>query len=153
MGGILHCHITLALNFPLLETVRMGYSIFADGRLGSVVAKSRQCSTVPDYVWNPLHSGRSVAFSGAEYAVPKTPRDLLPRYLRNSGTCGPAIRRTENTRFSTALIDDCMATGGQRTDCIENLPPNVLAQLEAWESRNAAMCRRQLKAPGSRFDQ
>ncbi len=53
----------------------------------------------------------------------------------------------------TALIDDCMAAGGQRTDCIENLPPDVLAQLEAWESRNAAMRRRQLETSRSRFDQ
>ena len=31
----------------------------------------------------------------------------------------------------TTLIDDCMAGGGQRTECIENLPPDILAQLEA----------------------
>jgi hypothetical protein len=48
----------------------------------------------------------------------------------------------------TALIDACMAAGGQRSECIEKLPPEVLIQLEAWESANAAMRREQLE--GSR---
>ena len=43
------------------------------------------------------------------------------------------------------LIDACMAAGNQRTQCIENLPPEVLAQLQAWETENADMRRRQLE--------
>ena len=43
------------------------------------------------------------------------------------------------------LIQSCMAAGGQRTQCIENLPPEVFAQLEAWEAENADMRRRQLE--------
>lgn len=43
------------------------------------------------------------------------------------------------------LIDACMAAGGQRAQCIENLPPEVLTQLQAWEAENAAMRRRQLE--------
>jgi hypothetical protein len=38
-----------------------------------------------------------------------------------------------------------MADSGERTQCIENLPPDVLAQLEEWEAENAAMRRRQLE--------
>ena len=43
------------------------------------------------------------------------------------------------------LIDACMAEGGARNDCIEALPPEVLAELEAWEAQNAALRRRQLE--------
>jgi hypothetical protein len=31
------------------------------------------------------------------------------------------------------LVDDCMAAGGNRTDCTNNLPPDELAKLQRWE--------------------
>ncbi len=42
-------------------------------------------------------------------------------------------------------LDDCMAAGGLRTECFENLPPDILAQFEAWEAERAAMRRRQFE--------
>ena len=33
------------------------------------------------------------------------------------------------------LVDDCMAAGGNRTDCSNNLPPDELAKLQRWEQR------------------
>ena len=43
------------------------------------------------------------------------------------------------------LMDDCMRAGGERGECIERLPPDVLAQLEAYEATRAAMRRRQMQ--------
>ena len=42
-------------------------------------------------------------------------------------------------------LNECMAAGGLRTDCLEGLPPEVLIQLEAWESERAAIRRRQFE--------
>lgn len=42
------------------------------------------------------------------------------------------------------LIDACMAEGGSRGQCIDSLPPEILADLEAWEARNGSMRRRQM---------
>ena len=64
----MHCDVTLGVKFPLLETVRIGYSIFADGRLGSSAAKSRHCNNAKHYVCNALVSGRRVAFGNAAVA-------------------------------------------------------------------------------------
>jgi len=36
------------------------------------------------------------------------------------------------------LIDDCMARGGTRSECIESLPPEVLEELEVSEGEVAA---------------
>lgn len=36
------------------------------------------------------------------------------------------------------LIDDCMARGGTRSDCIESLPPEVLEAFETSEREGAA---------------
>jgi hypothetical protein len=44
------------------------------------------------------------------------------------------------------LIDDCMAGGGSRGECIEALPPEELAKLEAWEAERADLRRTQMKA-------
>ena len=44
------------------------------------------------------------------------------------------------------LIDDCLALGGTRPDCIEALPPDELKKLEAEEARRGAMRRAQLRA-------
>ena len=52
----------------------------------------------------------------------------------------------------TVLIDICMADGGQRSECIEKLPPEVLEILEAWESENAAMRREHLEAGRNRSE-
>lgn len=40
-------------------------------------------------------------------------------------------------------LDDCMAAGGTRTECFESLPPEILAQFEAWEAERARMRRQQ----------
>ena len=40
-------------------------------------------------------------------------------------------------------FDDCMAAGGTRTECFESLPPEILAQFEAWEAERARMRRQQ----------
>ena len=53
--------------------------------------------------------------------------------------------RDETDQPWVKLINACMADGGQRTQCIENLPPDILAQLEEWEAGNAAMRRMQLE--------
>jgi len=42
-------------------------------------------------------------------------------------------------------LDDCMAAGGLRTECIENLPPDILAQFEAWEAKRGTTRRRQFQ--------
>ena len=34
------------------------------------------------------------------------------------------------------LVDDCLAAGGNRTDCIDNLPPEELTKFREWEARN-----------------
>ncbi len=57
----------------------------------------------------------------------------------------PSAARNQSELPWVPLIDSCMANGGQRTLCIEKLPPDVLAQLEAWETENAEMRRRQLE--------
>ena len=43
------------------------------------------------------------------------------------------------------LIDACMAEGRTRADCIDSLPPEVMAQLETWEAENARIRRELLK--------
>ena len=42
-------------------------------------------------------------------------------------------------------LNECMAAGGLRTDCLDGLPPEVLIQLEAWEAERAAIRRRQFE--------
>ena len=42
-------------------------------------------------------------------------------------------------------LDDCMAAGGTRTECFANLPPDILAQFEAWEVERATERRRQFQ--------
>lgn len=42
-------------------------------------------------------------------------------------------------------LNDCMAAGGTRTECFASLPPDILAQFEAWEAERAAERRRQLQ--------
>ncbi len=44
---------------------------------------------------------------------------------------------------------ECMAEGGTRGDCIEALPPEVLAELEAWEAQNGVMRRAQMAVRSS----
>jgi len=43
------------------------------------------------------------------------------------------------------LLDDCMAAGATRTECFASLPPDILAQFEAWEAKTAAERRRQFQ--------
>ena len=33
------------------------------------------------------------------------------------------------------LVDDCLAAGGNRTDCIDDLPAEELAKFREWEAR------------------
>jgi hypothetical protein len=42
-------------------------------------------------------------------------------------------------------LDKCMAAGGLRPECFENLPPEILAEFEAWEAERAAVRRQQLQ--------
>lgn len=42
-------------------------------------------------------------------------------------------------------LDECMAASGLRTECFENLPPDILAQFEAWEAERATIRRRQFQ--------
>lgn len=42
------------------------------------------------------------------------------------------------------LIDACMASGGNRNECIESLPPEELEKLRASEQRNAELRRKRL---------
>ncbi len=39
-------------------------------------------------------------------------------------------------------LDECMATGRNRTECFESLPPEILTQFEQWEQEKAAMRRK-----------
>ncbi len=48
-------------------------------------------------------------------------------------------------------LDDCMATR-TRTECFENLPPDLLAQFEVWEAEQAAMRRQQTMRGRQRLD-
>ncbi len=42
-------------------------------------------------------------------------------------------------------LDECMAAGGLRTECFENLPPDILIQFEAWEAERATIRRQQFQ--------
>jgi hypothetical protein len=64
-----------------------------------------------------------------------------------SGAGGPENQQPEITTESgyvpgtplwVPLIDDCMARGGARSECIESLPPEVLEDFEAAEREVAA---------------
>ena len=44
------------------------------------------------------------------------------------------------------LIDNCIIAGGARAECIEALPPEELAKLEAAEAERGAILREQMKA-------
>ena len=44
------------------------------------------------------------------------------------------------------LIDNCIIAGGIRGECIEALPPEELAKLEAAEAERGAMRREQMRA-------
>ena len=35
------------------------------------------------------------------------------------------------------IVDDCLRAGGNRTVCIESLPPEELRKFREWEARNA----------------
>ncbi len=45
----------------------------------------------------------------------------------------------------TQPLNECMATGGLRSECFEKLPPEILAQFEAWEAERASIRRRQFE--------
>jgi hypothetical protein len=42
-------------------------------------------------------------------------------------------------------LNECMAAGGLRTECFESLPPDILAEFEAWEAERATIRRRQFQ--------
>ena len=42
-------------------------------------------------------------------------------------------------------LDDCIAVGGTRAECVASLPPDILQQFEAWEAERAAQRRRQFQ--------
>ncbi len=48
-------------------------------------------------------------------------------------------------------LDDCMVTR-TRTECFASLPPDLLAQFEAWEAEQAATRRRQTMRGRQRLD-
>jgi hypothetical protein len=50
-----------------------------------------------------------------------------------------------NTPSYVPLIDACLSKGESRSECIESLPPEELAKLEAEEARRGAMRRRQMQ--------
>jgi len=43
-------------------------------------------------------------------------------------------------------LDECMAAGGQRSDCWESMPPEILAEMEAWEAERGVIRRRQIES-------
>ncbi len=45
----------------------------------------------------------------------------------------PMPEYVEGTPYWVPMIDRCMNNGGGRIECIENLPPDVLADFERWE--------------------
>ena len=53
------------------------------------------------------------------------------------GTGGRVVRPTPE-RSWVPLIESCMARGKTRTECIDTLPPDVLAEFETWVSKNEA---------------
>lgn len=46
----------------------------------------------------------------------------------------------------TQAIDECMAAGGQRSDCYESMPQDIRAELEAWEAERGVVRRRQFES-------
>ena len=55
-------------------------------------------------------------------------------------------RYLEGQEYPWSLpLDECMAAGGLRPECFENLPPDILAQFEAWEAKRATIRRRQFQ--------
>jgi hypothetical protein len=68
----------------------------------------------------------------------------------------PVITTSDGSRYESGshypgtpsyvpLIDACLSEGGSRGECIESLPPEELAKLEAEEARRGAMRRRQIQ--------
>jgi len=45
----------------------------------------------------------------------------------------------------TKPLNKCIAAGRLRTECIEGLPPDILAQFETWEAERATIRRRQFQ--------
>lgn len=59
---------------------------------------------------------------------------------------GPALQRAQlDDQSWVQPLNECMATGAQRTECFERLPPDMLAEYEAWEAEHANMRRRQFE--------
>jgi len=46
----------------------------------------------------------------------------------------------------TQSIGECMAAGGQRSDCYESMPADIRAELEAWEAERGVVRRRQFES-------
>jgi hypothetical protein len=70
------------------------------------------------------------------------PNANLPEQVPEVAT-GDSLQRHEYPWFEP--LDECMAAGGTRTECFEKLPPDILAQFEAWEAERADVRRRQLQ--------
>jgi hypothetical protein len=46
----------------------------------------------------------------------------------------------------TQAIDECMAAGGQRSDCYESMPADIRDQMESWEAERGVVGRRQFES-------
>ena len=64
--------------------------------------------------------------------------------------CAPAAAEVELDEGRkhpwTQALDECMAAGGQRSDCWESMPAEILAEMEAWEAERGVVRRRQFEA-------
>jgi hypothetical protein len=70
---------------------------------------------------------------------------LLSILIYESVAAQGALDEGHEHPWSRAL-DECMAAGGQRSDCWESMPPDILAELEAWEAERGVIRRRQFQS-------
>jgi hypothetical protein len=70
---------------------------------------------------------------------------LLSILIYESVAAQGALDEGHEHPWSRAL-DECMAAGGQRSDCWESMPPDILAELEAWEAERGVIRRRQFES-------
>ena len=70
---------------------------------------------------------------------------LLTMLMAGSVIAQQALNEGHQFPWSQHL-SECMAAGGQRSECYESMPPDILAALEAWEAERGVIRRRQIES-------
>ena len=70
---------------------------------------------------------------------------LLSILLYESAAAQGALDEGDKHPWTKAL-DECMAAGGQRSDCWNSMPPDITAEMEAWEAQRGVVRQRQFES-------